>query len=57
MPVMTLTPVVAGNRLPAQTTDMTMTVEKGKKKDDIVFQRPGAGEEGTTGRSDRPPKP
>jgi len=57
MPMITFTPMVAGNQLSAQTTDITITVEKGKKNYDIVFKRPGTGEEGTTGRSDRPPKP
>ena len=44
---------VAGNQTMAQTTDVTITVERGKKNYDIVFQKPG----GSTGRPDRPPRP
>ena len=47
-------PAVAVNQTMAQTTDITITVERGKKDYDIVFAKPGGGGEG---RPDRPPMP
>ena len=50
-------PVVAANQMSPQSTDITITVEKGKKNYDLVFKKPGSGEGDTSGSPGRPPRP
>ena len=56
MPMISVTPMAASHQTSARTTDVTITVEKGKKDYNVVFKKPGSGGD-TSGRPPRPPMP